>query len=315
MFLADQAQHVHLLTLDREQLMTCVGGTQFNPSYDSKGKDTSTVHTALESVWNDRTGASGGGVSTFFARPSYQVGTGVPAGSMRLVPDVSLGASPLSPGYYIVAFYQGKNQIGTVGGTSLSSPAWAGYSRLIAKTANAAKLGNLNPQIYKIGNLGSSAGLVDVLTGNNSFNLVCGFVAGPGYDQSTGWGSPDMSLALVSLLSGGTAVATPASISDPPKTVISNAGVLTLTNTSVAPLTVNSITVGIEPLVDLQVSEYDGRSADRYAQEGQIDGLQLQPGGHDSGERQRRLYAGSHDGAKGTARVSVFDTDCRRDRR
>jgi subtilase family serine protease len=225
--------------------VTCVGGTQFIPSYDSKGKDTSTLHTVLEQVWNDSSGASGGGVSTFFSRPAYQVGTGVPAGSMRLVPDVSLGASPNFPGFYIVGFFQGKNQLGTVGGTSLSSPAWAGYSRLIAKTADDAKLGSLNPQIYKIGNMGSSAGLVDVLTGNNTFHFVSGFAAGPGYDEATGWGSPDMSLALVSLLSGGTAVATPASISDPPNTVITNAGVLTLTNTSVAPLTVDSITVGI----------------------------------------------------------------------
>jgi subtilase family serine protease len=225
--------------------VTCVGGTQFSPSYDSKGKDTSTIHTALESVWNDGIGATGGGVSTFFARPAYQVGTGVPAGSMRLVPDVSLGASPILPGYYVVAFSRGKNLFGTIGGTSLSSPAWAGYSRLIANAANDAKLGALNPQIYKIGNMGSSAGLIDVLTGNNSFNFLSGFAAGPGYDEATGWGSPDMSLALVSLLSGGTAVATPASISDPPKTVITNAGVLTLTNTSTASLTVNSITVSI----------------------------------------------------------------------
>ena len=54
-----------------------------------------------------------------------------------------------------------------------------------------------------------------------------------------------MTTMLISFLDGGSAAATPASLSDPKKTVIPDAGELTITNTSGSTLTVNSITVAI----------------------------------------------------------------------
>ncbi len=240
--------------------VTCVGGTQFNPDYNSLNKDTSTVHDGLDSAWNEfGTGATGGGVSTVFARPSWQTGSGVPNGTKRLVPDVALGAALDSPGYYVVAFFQGANRLALIGGTSLSSPAWAGYSRLIAQVLGSGRLGLMNPQLYNLGNMGSASGLIDVIAGNNSFNGVGGYLTGIGYDLATGWGSPDMSTTLISYLAGGTASVAPAAMSAPPKTVIVDAGVLTLTNTSSASLLVNSITVNLSrPSIFKSVSMTSG---------------------------------------------------------
>jgi subtilase family serine protease len=226
--------------------VTCVGGTEFNPTYDLKNRDTSTVHDALESAWNEvGVGGTGGGESVVFSRPSYQVGTGVPPGTMRLVPDVSMIASLRMPGFYIVAFFKGALRIVLVGGTSLSSPLWAGYSRIIAGVANKANLGPFNTTLYALGNMGSSSPLIDVISGDNSFNGVLGFSAGIGYDETTGWGSPDMTETLISFLDGGSVAATPASLSVPKNTVIMDAGDLTITNTSSSTLSVNSVTVAI----------------------------------------------------------------------
>ena len=75
---------------------------------------------------------------------------------MRRVPDVALGASGSAPGFYIVAFVNGENQLGLVAGTSIGSPTWAGYSRLIAKVlGNKGRLGPINPRLYQLGAIGS----------------------------------------------------------------------------------------------------------------------------------------------------------------
>lgn len=224
--------------------VTCVGGTEFNPIYDSKNRDTSTVNDGLESAWNDSYGATGGGQSAIFPRPPYQAGLGF-SGSNRLVPDVAAVAGVVDPGFYIVVFDKGALRLGKFGGTSLSSPIWAGYSRIIACVANQPKLGPFNPTLYTLGVMGSSSGLIDVTSGYNGFNGVPGFFAGSGYDEATGWGSPDMTETLISFLDGGTAAATPASLSDPKNTAIVDAGDLTITNTSGSTLAVNSLTVAI----------------------------------------------------------------------
>ena len=61
---------------------------------------------ASESAWSPTGkggGSSGGGISSTFARPSWQVGTGVPAGAMRLVPDVALAGDPNTGAFLIFA--------------------------------------------------------------------------------------------------------------------------------------------------------------------------------------------------------------------
>ncbi|HJV23303.1 MAG TPA: protease pro-enzyme activation domain-containing protein, partial [Holophagaceae bacterium] len=84
-----------------------VGGTQFNEGAGTywnptNGPDYSSALGYIpEAVWNESgltTGGSGlwaggGGISILWAKPAWQVAPGVPAGSFRAVPDVSLTAA------------------------------------------------------------------------------------------------------------------------------------------------------------------------------------------------------------------------------
>jgi len=137
-----------------------------------------------ETVWNDGAngGASGGGVSSFFALPSYQEGLHVartqggtqPLG-MRGVPDVCGDADPQS-GYDVRV--DASDTI--IGGTSAVAPLWAG---LIARinAAKASPVGFINPALYS-----HPGALRDITHGNNG-----SFAAAPGWDACTGLGSPN----------------------------------------------------------------------------------------------------------------------------
>jgi kumamolisin len=133
--------------------------------------------------------ASGGGVSRFFQRPAWQTGTGVPGGSLRLVPDVSSAADP-NTGALLVF---GGSSIG-IGGTSWSAPVWAGFCALLngARTKGGKPaLGFLNPSLYKL--IGTPA-FRDITSGSNG-----AFNCGPGYDQVTGIGSPNVAELIARL--------------------------------------------------------------------------------------------------------------------
>jgi kumamolisin len=178
--------------------VTAVGGTEFAPLYAGNGAtDISTVLDGLEAAWDDGGGATGGGMSTVFDRPSWQSGPKVTLpGTMRMVPDVAFGASGILPGFYIVGYISRANRLAVISGTSIGSPSWAGFSRLIAEADNNPRLGLMNPRLYVLGNMGSESGLIDVTSGDNTFNGVGGYRALAGYDMTTGWGSPDMSTLL-----------------------------------------------------------------------------------------------------------------------
>jgi subtilase family serine protease len=179
--------------------VTAVGGTQFTPTFDSSGDD---VGYATESVWHDKApipkslrGASGGGRSSVFSKPSFQSGV-FPKDKRRDIPDISLGASPFNPGFFFAVGTPG--QIGVVGGTSLGTPVWAGISALAAQSAGTTRVGNINAKLYALGPLDNTSlsGLHDVTIGNNSFNGVPGYSAKPGYDRATGWGTPDIGILV-----------------------------------------------------------------------------------------------------------------------
>ena len=141
---------------------------------------------------------SGGGVSEYFTRPSWQTGTGMPSGTMRAVPDV---ACPADPNTGAVLFYNGAQT--AVGGTSWSSPTWAGYCALINQArsnAGLSQIGLLGPKIYPL--LGST-NFRDVTSGSNSVgaNSNGKYSAGAGYDPVTGIGVPLMQ-ALTQTLVG-----------------------------------------------------------------------------------------------------------------
>jgi subtilase family serine protease len=189
---------------------TCVGGTQFadtsNPDlYWSAANGGSTAGAALgyipETVWNESgatTGgaglwAGGGGPSSFYPKPSWQTGPGVPAGNSRFVPDVSLN-SAAHDGYRI--FVDGSAYIAS--GTSASAPAFAGIMAL-AVQRRGVRLGNANPSLYTLAALqarGGSSVFHDVTTGNNSVPGLTGYSAGPGYDPATGLGSVDAAMLV-----------------------------------------------------------------------------------------------------------------------
>jgi kumamolisin len=136
-----------------------------------------------EIVWNDQPqggGAAGGGVSNFFALPSYQANAKVPApassGGGRGVPDVAGDASPES-GYNVL--YDG--QAGVVGGTSAVAPLWAALIALLNQQRGSS-IGFANPTLYQ----SAENGFNDITQGNNG-----SFSAGPGWDGCTGLGSPN----------------------------------------------------------------------------------------------------------------------------
>jgi hypothetical protein len=118
---------------------------------------------------------------------------------------------------------------------------WAGLTKLVAQKADA-RLGNMSPRLFALGALADSSisGLRDVTAGQNDFNGVVGFPAVNGYDQATGWGSPDMTVFAFAYLA---LTATPAKspVTFTPKTMtfarrklasVSNARLVTLTNPS-----------------------------------------------------------------------------------
>jgi pseudomonalisin len=154
---------------------------------------------AAEYAWTH----SGGNASPFETAPDYQQGvsglnrpcivdqTGQPTNTgqlCRAVPDVSaISGDVLSNGYTIVS--DGADSTG--GGTSLSSPLWAGMWARIVGTAPAGQTyGFANESIYKIAKDPNkyAAGFHDITTGTNGLNPAL-----PGYDYSTGFGVPRLS--------------------------------------------------------------------------------------------------------------------------
>ena len=141
-----------------------------------------------EKAWSN----SGGGGSVVYARPSWQTGLGIPAGNFRLVPDV---AGPANPTDGALVVQGGANQ--TIGGTSWSTPLWAGFAALINQSraaSGAGPLGALNPRLYPL--LGTSS-FHDVTSGSNG-----SYSAGAGYDRVTGLGSPNVAALIQSGLAG-----------------------------------------------------------------------------------------------------------------
>jgi pseudomonalisin len=149
-----------------------------------------------ETAWTH----SGGNPSPFISAPDYQQGVpnlGRPclfdanggttnSGQLcRGVPDVAaLSGDALSNGYTIVS--DGEDAAG--GGTSLSSPLWAGMWADLASTAPpGASYGFANPSIYAIAKDPARYGRAfhDITVGSNGLNPVLA-----GYDYVTGFGVP-----------------------------------------------------------------------------------------------------------------------------
>ncbi|HKO11162.1 MAG TPA: S53 family peptidase [Acidobacteriaceae bacterium] len=228
---------------------TGVGGTEF-VSQDVNGKNAGTywqpasgsdlVTSALsyipEVAWNDdpqsgsyanqngaqyALSAGGGGASKFAPRPSWQAGVpGIPSGSFRLVPDISLNSSADVGGYLYCTSDQSAWSTGQQGsctkgfrdsssngyltaggGTSFATPIFAGMVAILNQKAGSTQ-GLLNKQLYTLASNASTyaAAFHDITQGSNactagsSYCSSAGaseYTAAAGYDEATGLGSFD----------------------------------------------------------------------------------------------------------------------------
>ncbi len=153
-----------------------VGGTTLN--VDSSGNVLS------ETAWS----GSGGGLSSFELKPSYQSGFNPYSG--RGVPDVSYDADP-NTGVPVYDSY-GYGGWVQVGGTSVGAPQWATISAIV--NSGGGQLSSISfgtsTALYKAATGPAySANYRDITSGSNG---ACGTLctAGLGYDFVTGLGSP-----------------------------------------------------------------------------------------------------------------------------
>src|SRR5579875_401932 len=217
-----------------QPFVTSVGGTSFG-TYDPG----STLHPSYpkgaETVWNvldlcnssdlnacAQFGAGGGGVSQFWAQPSYQHGPGVissfskkgpycAAASKgqycRETPDVSANADEYTPYAEYCTGDPTTNStcallasLGVpepvpgwfgIGGTSLSSPLWSGIIALW-DSVHGERFGNANFGLYRLFRSGASYSVYfHDITGKHQTENNNGFYpTTPDYDMATGIGTP-----------------------------------------------------------------------------------------------------------------------------
>ncbi len=175
--------------------ITGVGGTNLQLSNGAYGS---------ESVWSNpsdtqrspKGAGGGGGISSLFKEASWQTGPGVQnqySNGNREVPDVSADADPAT-GY---AVYCTVSAAGCssgwieVGGTSAAAPMWAGSTALInsyLQQQGKSRMGFANPVLYGLANAQVQyPPFHDVSSGTNLY-----YPATAGYDEASGWGSPDI---------------------------------------------------------------------------------------------------------------------------
>lgn len=220
--------------------VTGLGGTEFpfsdvsssNTTYWQSANGSDLVNSAKsyipEQTWNDDSSsntqnplaASGGGASTLTPRPSWQTGvTGIPSGSYRLVPDISLSSSPVNAGYLYCSsdsqatgitgsctngFRDSSDKYLTVaGGTSFAAPIFAGMLSIINQKENSTGQGLVNSMLYKLAaDSGTyTSAFHDITSGGNqctagsqycSSSGASKYAATTGYDEATGLGSIDL---------------------------------------------------------------------------------------------------------------------------
>jgi hypothetical protein len=219
--------------------VVAMGGTQFpmadigrlpvNPLYWGPAPNGDVISTALsyipEEVWQDfpggPLGTGGGGISIYEPQPLWQTGVpGIPNGNFRLVPDISLNASDMAPGYLMCTSDLSEFPTGSgsctsgfrdtagflpdvIGGTSVAAPIFAGLLAVLNQVKGySAGQGLINPALYT---LASDPGIYasafhDIVVGGNActYTPVCligpqndDYFAGVGYDEASGLGSID----------------------------------------------------------------------------------------------------------------------------
>jgi len=172
--------------------VTGVGGTTVGLDSNFNGISETTWFQAASG--GNGPGASGGGFSAIFTRPSWQVGTGFPAGNARCVPDLALVSDGSVSGQQIGALVIQGGVVQGAGGTSLATQVFGAMVALLDQaraSAGLASLGMIGPVIYP---LIGTANFNDITTGSNG-----AYNATVGYDLCTGIGSPNMSNLTLAL--------------------------------------------------------------------------------------------------------------------
>jgi kumamolisin len=145
-----------------------------------------------ETTWSESilSQGTGGGVSRYFSRPSWETGIGtggqIDTDNHLEVPVVSADADP-STGNAVIL--NGQATMG--GGTSLAAPIWAGMTAILdeyLKAHHDHPVGFFNPILFHLANSSVSyPPFHDITLGGNDF-----YLATPGYDMTTGLGSPNV---------------------------------------------------------------------------------------------------------------------------
>ncbi len=230
-----------------------VGGTALSsaPQYWNNDPSTENIPDGVsalgympEVAWNEWNAApyydwtelaSGGGPSSLYPKPAWQVCPGVPSDGFRDMPDVSLNAD-VYVGYRVYTCYNYSgfctatdgnpaNAFFVFGGTSAASPSFAGIMALIVQSAGGERQGNINTVLYPLGNAqysgvsGASPVFHDITSGNNDFvggpspqdsldlpGYSCSTT--PGYNLVTGLGSVDAFNLLQAFPAGGSLTVT-----------------------------------------------------------------------------------------------------------
>lgn len=173
-----------------------VGGT------DLTGDGNTPEKRFAETAWE----FTGGGNSTSEPAGSYQTGvastnctfdasgnptlTGPPC---RSTPDVATISGDVVTGNgLLINSDNGPDSQGA--GTSLSSPLWLGVWTRIQAAASGKGLGFANYKIYKLAQSSGGRDFYDITIGDN-----LPYPAKPGYDNTTGWGTPEISQIMQDL--------------------------------------------------------------------------------------------------------------------
>ena len=129
--------------------------------------------------------AGSGGISNFYPEPAFQ--EPYQSSGFREIPDVSADADPnTGVAVYDPTDFGASTPWDIIGGTSLSSPMWAGFIAIADQGRALQGLSALDgptqtlPALYSI----PASDYHDILIGFNFYN------AGPGYDLVTGRGTP-----------------------------------------------------------------------------------------------------------------------------
>jgi subtilase family serine protease len=155
--------------------VVAVGGT-------STSRNALTGNFRFENTWQ----SAGGGMSLFEPRPSYQNGIVALVGGLRGIPDIAADANPTTGVWVFNSSYDVADCPSgcwfVVGGTSLSSPLWAGITNAAGgfSASSAAEL----TKIYGA----AASGFNDISVG--TCGLFMGEVSAAGWDFCTGRGSP-----------------------------------------------------------------------------------------------------------------------------